>query len=391
MRLLVRLLSTLAVLIAIGLGTGGWYYAGQLLPAPTAEPRDEVVVGAVSASGDEGQLTLEPTSQDLEALDVTFVTDAGEVRLTGEARIEGDRVTRDATLVDGAWPRLGDRGHVDVDTFVGDPRDALGLDFDEVDIPCPLGTCPAWRVPADGEPIAGTWAVFVHGRGATREEANRLLPTVVGEGLNSLVISYRNDPEAPADPDGYSRFGLTEADDLQAAIDHLQEVEGARRFVLVGYSQGGSLVATFLRRSPDAAAVAGVVLDSPLLGLHETLVLQARNRDIPGPVIGPLLVVTKAIADVRGDLDFGALEHWASPDAFAMPTLILHGDADREVPYAPSARLADAAPERIELVTFEGVDHVRGWNSDAARYTGSVAGFLGRALSDPTRADGSDG
>jgi hypothetical protein len=51
---------------------------------------------------------------------------------------------------------------------------------------------PAWYV----EGTKDTWMIFVHGHGTDRSEGLRILPTIVEQGLPSLVMTYRNDAEA---------------------------------------------------------------------------------------------------------------------------------------------------------------------------------------------------
>jgi hypothetical protein len=57
--------------------------------------------------------------------------------------------------------------------------------------------------------------------------------------MPALVISYRNDASAPADPSGLYRFGATEWRDLDSAVGHAL-AHGARHVVLFGLSMGGS-------------------------------------------------------------------------------------------------------------------------------------------------------
>ena len=95
-----------------------------------------------------------------------------------------------------------------------------------------------------------------------------------------LVISYRNDLEAEPAPDGRHWYGLTEWEDLEGAARHALEA-GARELVLVGYSMGGSVVMSFLRRSALARSVRGVILDSPVLDLEATVDFAARNQGYP--------------------------------------------------------------------------------------------------------------
>ena len=95
---------------------------------------------------------------------------------------------------------------------------------EDVQIEVDGGTAPAWLVRAESE--AGTWAIMVHGRGASRQEGLRAVRAARELGLSSLLISYRNDGLAPSAPDGRYGLGSTEWRDVEAAIELCP---GARR------------------------------------------------------------------------------------------------------------------------------------------------------------------
>ena len=80
-----------------------------------------------------------------------------------------------------------------------------------------------------------TWAIMVHGRGATRQEGLRAVRPARELGLTSLLISYRNDGLAPSAQDGRYGLGSTEWRDVEAAIEfalaHGARGNGALRLV----------------------------------------------------------------------------------------------------------------------------------------------------------------
>lgn len=374
-RVLLWLVVLVVLLAAGGFVAGGWYYSDQLLPAPVpGAPTFDLDVLAVT----DDQVTLEDDGD--AATPGTFGLDYadGFAQITDIVADGDGTVTRRFAVLEGEPPEPGDVASTTAYAFPEDAaaaEDAIGVDgveVEEVALEGPLGAYPAWAAEVDG---ATTWAVVVHGRGATRAEAVRLLPTLVDLGLTTLVISYRNDGVAPATEDGFGRFGWTEWRDLEAAAQHALS-DGARRLVLVGYSQGGGVVAQFLRRSGLADTVSAAVLDAPFLSMDATLELSAAERGIPDPLVEPLLAVTKAISDLRADLPFDELEHVAAADTFAVPMLIFHGDADRTVPVEPSRAFAAARPDLVDYVEVEDTDHVRAWNVDPARYESLVRDFL---------------
>lgn len=375
----------LVVVVLLGLVAGGWYYSDQLLPAP---PPYEPVLEVEVLASDEAAGTLEFAATDGDLVDletVGLVTGDGLLIVSGPAEQGPSSTVRRGELVDGTWPDAGELVGAAVDTFAGDPERTLGLPFTEVAVPSPDGPLPAWRVvPEDaagdpaGVPSDLPWVVLIHGRGGGLSEGNRALAVANRLGLPAFTISVRNDPDAPADPDGFGRYGDAEWEDLQAAIDHLQVEEQAERFVLIGYSQGGSIALGFLRRSPDADAVEAAVLVSPLVSLHETLVLQAQQRDIPDPVIPPLLWATRWITTLRADLDFSQVEHLDRVDELPadLPLLVTHGAADTTVPVGPTRELAAARPEQITYEEYADTEHVREWNRDRERFEADLEALL---------------
>ncbi len=373
-------LATVVVVAVLGLAAGGWYYSGQLLPAVEAAaftPDVEVV------EVDGSVLTLEAVDdadddvvQDLTGDHVMGLEHpGGYVQLSGTpASGDGGTTQRSFEVLTGTVPAAGDPGDLHADALPDDPA-ALRLPFSRVTVPSQLGDLTGWRFPAEG-PSADRWVVLVHGRGATRGETLRAVDAIVQEaGWSALVVSYRNGPGAPPSPDGYGHFGDAEWQDLEAWLRWLVADEAPTALVLQGFSQGASVVATCLRRCDHRDRVDGVVLDSPLLSMQATLELQAAERGIPGPLIGPLLVATRLVSEARGGPDLGALEHVQPLAAADLPVLAFHGMSDRTVPFEPTEELAFADPQQVVLELYEG-GHVRAWNHDPEAYAAALRAFL---------------
>lgn len=373
LKVLRRLLVTVVVLGLIVVVGGGAYYASQLMPAlAPAPPAYDVEVTAATGN----QITLDATDA-LEYMlgDVLSPGVFGFEHATGYARIVGNPTastavgaTRTMEVVTGEMPVVGTRGEVQAYAF---PEDPGLLGGQEINITGPLGSYPAWRFPGD----SSTVVILVHGRGATRAESLRVTEIAGRLGFPALVVTYRNDGTAPKTEDGYGHFGQTEWLDLDAAVTYARTTMASKRLLIVGHSQGGSVVTTWYRNTANTNDVGGLILDSPILSIQRTLVQQAENRDIPGPLVAPILTVTKAIADVVGDIDFAALEQVEAADDFQVPILLFHGREDTNVPFAPSKDFADARTDIVTFVPYSG-EHVRGWNLIQDAYVNNVERFL---------------
>lgn len=297
----------------------------------------------------------------------------------------GLEVTRLFVRLDGPLPPicsgpLAECEEVDIEgwAFAGDPSN-VGLDFEDVTYMTPQGEIGAWRVPSgDGS----VWAIHAHGWRASRREALRSLPIYHDAGITSLVIDYRNDEGAPADPSGLYRFGRTEWEDLEGAVGYAVD-HGAERIVLVGYSTGAALALAFMERSELAGDVTAMVLDSPNVDMGETVRFEASKRTLPGtslPVPASLTAVAMFIADLRWDVDWSRIDYVErAGEIVTVPTLIFHGVDDDRVPIDVSRRLHMASPDQIQLIEVPQAGHVTSWNVDPEGYAASLTTFVERA------------
>ena len=53
-------------------------------------------------------------------------------------------------------------------------------------------------------------------------------------------------------------------------------------------------------------------------------------------------------------------------EALSVPVLLFHGSDDTRVPVWLSDRLAEARPDIVQYVAFDGAIHVGSWNQDRA-------------------------
>lgn len=255
--------------------------------------------------------------------------------------------------------------------YRGDPAAALDTPFEEVGIETPIGAAPAWLI-ADGAAGNELWAIFVHGIAGAREGGYRYLPTLGAAGIPVLMISYRNDPGAPAAPDGLYSFGLSEWADLDAAASWAL-ANGAQRLVLVGDSMGGGIVGQFLARSEHAGAVAALVLDSPALDFPAVLAGMVRGMGFP-LAWGLERVAVAMFAPVHG-VDFGAAVVTDEVAAFGGPILLVHGSGDRVVPVAVSDRMV-ARRHGVTTYLRTEADHISSFRDDREAFEDVLLRFL---------------
>ncbi|MER7275845.1 alpha/beta fold hydrolase [Dactylosporangium sp. NPDC000244] len=356
----------LAVLLPTGTAGAGWFLAGHVLNVngPRVYP---VRVRAYAGN----RITLTRTPDTARSIPLSFVWAEGHAILGDVISVDRATVTREIAEVTRGSLTTGVRGYTSGYVFEGDPSTARGLPFDEVVVPGELGPLPAWLVPPTTEQVDDTWIIAVHGRGAPRGEALRVLPTLAASGRRTLVVSYRNDADAPPSYDRRFHLGHTEWRDVRSAIDYARSA-GARNVILMGWSMGGAAILNLLREWDHDGYLRGLVLDCPVVDWTETLRMNARQLNVPPVWTWTALRLIQHRLGVRGaDLDYRPLA--ARLD---VPTLLYVDHDDRTVAPAPTIEFAQAAAPHATLVETREAGHCRSWNLDPEAYEKRLADFL---------------
>lgn len=183
-----------------------------------------------------------------------------------------------------------------------------------------------WRAPAEGRPSI----VFFHGNGGSLALAAQEMRGFAAEGYGVLLVEYRGYGGNPGSPseEGFYRDG-------RAAMAFLAKRGIApARTVIVGHSLGTGTASQMAQEFAPAA-----------------LVLLAPFTSLPD-VAAEAMPLVPARWLVRGRFD-----NLAKVPGLAVPVLILHGTADRVVPFALGERLAGAAP-RATFRALGGAGHM---------------------------------
>lgn len=380
-KILLWIILAVLVLVLAFYGLGGWHfsneiYSGAFEVRPPEPPefditldREEVEAVVLRADPDAANLTADGLFGLITESDATVIggivsaETSGGVSTVRRSRVPGEPI-----------PATGSDVRLDAFVWPGDPNTALGLAFEEIEIEVEGGRAGAWYL----EGSTDTWMIFVHGKGAPRNEALRLLPVAAERGYHAMVIDYRNDPGAPRDPSGNYQYGLTEWNDVAAAARYAK-INGGQDLIVVGYSMGGSNVMSYLLESPLRNQTVAAILDSPMLDIEAAVDHGAAQVTLPLTSITlpqSLVSTAKWLAGWRFDIDWDALNYVERWRDLHTPTLIIQGTGDDTVPVGPSHELARIRPDLVTLVTPPGVGHVLAWNADPEGYEALVNAFL---------------
>ncbi|WP_353828337.1 alpha/beta hydrolase family protein [Agromyces sp. SYSU T0242] len=310
-----------------------------------------------------------------------FEHDSGYARVGDVLHDDGHRVRRVVESVDfGRLDRAG-RGRMSGWFHLG-PWE-VSAHYENVMVPTRLGPAPAWFVPAtdDAGATSGDWVIQVHGRGARRPEGLRGVEPAAEAGWSTLLVSYRNDGDAPASEDRRYGLGGTEWEDVVAAV-HFAVERGARRIVLMGWSMGGSIaLQTVLRSAEVRERLVGVILESPAVDWPDILRFQGRAMGLPDELGGAVARVLSApiagtLTGLAAPIDLEALDAVARADELDVPILLMHSEDDGFVPIDGSRRLAEVRPDLVQFEVFEGARHTKLWNHDPRRWSMLVRDWL---------------
>jgi alpha-beta hydrolase superfamily lysophospholipase len=346
--------------------------------------RKEQVVRILAADLAQGTVTLGADADTVlpGEYSLWFDDDTGHARLGDVISNTATTVTRRVLGVDFGDLRAAHRGRLSGWFYLG-PWD-LGVPFENVEIATPLGPAPAWLIPAEVEGFTERpgqdWVIQIHGRGVQRQEGLRAAGVFRAAGYHCLLVSYRNDGDAPASGDGRYGLGDTEWEDVDAALGYARE-HGATRVVLMGWSMGGAIALQTSTRGAHRDILHGIVLDSPVIEWATVLAFHGAAARLPPRIATgavTLLGLTGGglLTGQGAPIDFGRLDFVARAPELALPILLMHSDDDGFVPATGSRALAEARPDIVTFVPFEQARHTKLWNYDPDAWHGAIAAWL---------------
>ena len=393
----------LIILIFIILGGAGWFFSGVTYEVglnPEFENTAEVGVA-------EDRVIIEDLSEKTISLNVQeemwgvmledgiygVLGENGSAVVSSILSLEGDIITREILQINGEL-KIGERvssssllkiengkySILGTDDYEGidesgkyTPKSVSDTDYEYIEYESDLGMFPAYLT-SEGE--TGV-VIFVHGfRGAFERDFTAMLraPDFENLGYRSMIISYRNDANAPKDPSGLYQYGVTEWIDLDNAIKYVEQNINPDRIVLWGTSGGGGPVTSWLQNNPDSERVDGIIFEAPVISFWESVEVNGKARY---PFIPELFFpYIKLFTEIRYGVDFDTMDFRDALVKSEVPVLLFHGDDDEWVPVDMSDYIADNRRTNFTYIRMSNVGHVTSWNADPVRYIFEITKFL---------------
>jgi len=246
------------------------------------------------------------------------------------------------------------------------PRQA-GLEFEEVSFTSSDGTpLTGWFIPARGKAI-GT-VIHFHGNAQNMTAHFSFVNWLPAEGFNVFTFDYRGYGHSGGTP---QRRGIH--NDCIAAMEYITTRPGIDQNTLVIFGQslgGANALAVLGEKRYDGVKAAAI--DSTFYS-YRTLV-RDRIEKIP------LLWIAK------WPLSFLVISNSHSPGSSVQnisptPLLLIHGTADRVIPYHHAQDLFNKAREPKQLWTVQGGNHTDAFSLYSSSYRKSLVQFFTDALS----------
>lgn len=243
----------------------------------------------------------------------------------------------------------------------------FGLTHREVQISTSDGEIlQAWFIPTPSESPKGT-ILYLHGNSINMTNYLYYIAFLAQEGYQLLMFNYRGFGDSTGEP---TPKGVIL--DAQAALDFLRNMEDVdpQKLVVYGQSLGGAVVISLVGKV-DKKGILAVIAEAPFSSFQQ--VAQEKIDDMA--VLGWFSGTASSLFIDDQDSPIRFVNH-ISP----IPLLIVHGTADRVVPYHHGEDLFKAAGEPKFFWTIQEGRHIQMLSKYRSIYRPKILEFLEEVL-----------
>ena len=214
------------------------------------------------------------------------------------------------------------------------------------------------------------WAILVHGYGRDRRFAFDYAEEYLNHGYKVLIPDLR----AAGESEGiFITMGIFESQDIFLWTEKILERDPEAKIIFHGVSMGAATV--LMAAALEPKNLVAVVEDCGYTSAYEMFTVQLEKIfNWPEFPVMP-------IVDIVSKIKIGAKISDAAPIDYVskinVPTLFIHGDADKLVPYEMMKKLFDASTAPVkESWTVEGAGHAEAKTQDPKKYFDRVFKFI---------------
>lgn len=214
------------------------------------------------------------------------------------------------------------------------------------------------------------WAVILHGYTSEPDGMAEFAYCYNKMGFNCILpsmIGHYKDPQKHASMGWKDRFMVTDF------IDYILLQDKDAQIVIHGVSMGGATtMMTTGEKLP--ANVRAAVADCGYTSVYDQYEFIMKDRGLY--YLQPLLGVTSFVSQLDGNLSFRKCSPEEAVRHSVTPTLFVHGEADRFVPFYMQQQVYDACSAEKEKFSVKEAAHAESSWQDPVLYWNRVLAFL---------------
>lgn len=220
------------------------------------------------------------------------------------------------------------------------------------------------------------WAIIVHGYMSSAIYMSRIAKHYIEMGYNVLMVDLRGHGKSEGD---YIGMGWPDRMDILLWIDYLVKMDKDSEIVLHGVSMGaGTVMMVSGEELPEN--VKAIVEDCGYTSAWEQFKYQLKEiYKLPS---FPFMYGANAISKAKAGYSIKEASAIDQIVKSKTPTLFIHGDEDKFVPYEMMEELYNAATCEKLMVTIHGAGHAEAGTKDPEVYWNAVKTFLNKYISE---------
>ena len=218
------------------------------------------------------------------------------------------------------------------------------------------------------------WAILVHGYGRDRTFAYDYAEEYLKKNYNVLIPDLR----AAGKSEGkFLTMGFLESRDIQLWAKKILERDNQAKIILHGVSMGAATV--LMASELEIENLVAVVADCGYTSAYE--MFTAQLEEIFGLPEYPIMPAVDVVSKIKTGVAISEAAPISAVPNSKVPTLFIHGTADKLVPYSMMEKLFAASNAPIkETFTVEGAGHADAKNANPEIYFEKVFDFLNKFL-----------
>ncbi len=222
---------------------------------------------------------------------------------------------------------------------------------------------------------SGKTAILAHGYSAQGTYMGSYAKIYYDMGYNVLLPDDRGHGKSDGN---YIGFGWADRKDYIKWINYIIDSVGRdSQIILHGVSMGGATVLmTSGENIPDN--VKAIVSDCAYTSVWDELEYQIKRMyNLPA---FPILNTTSFLSKIKAGYSFEEASALKQVKSSKTPTLFIHGDADKFVPFNMVNELYQACSSEKDIFIVPGAGHGDAYNTDTAGYKNKVREFVNKYI-----------